>query len=164
MPYTWTTPKTDYATNNIVTASQLNDITNDVGYLAENNVLFAAASADLTLTTTWQDVSNCSLSLAKTGTWIVRAHVMFIIDTADKNVFYKATIHHNGSQVEPNHIQVMSQHASGLVHLPDYFQWNITVGSTPYTVKLQSKYQSGGTGVSILEADKTFISAEWLKP
>lgn len=128
--------------------------------IIDNSHLEALASASLTLTTTFQDVTGASLTLNKDGLWVIFADVMYIAANGDSQLRTRLDV---GGTVQTGEIYGGIIGATGATtnqasHKHWYYQ---NSGST--VAKLQSAKDAGSSSSVVSGAgSQTKISAIWL--
>lgn len=82
MPLSWQTPPT--FTNTLVSATDMNKLTNDLNYL-NHRPLYAKSNGDLALTTSFQDIPNCSVTIDQDGYWEIECVFDFLYSGSGDN-------------------------------------------------------------------------------
>lgn len=113
----------------------------------------AAASSQLITTTSFQDIPNCSVTLNRAGTWLIRCAVEAVPGTGDGVTTVQLVVNGSAQTVfargsEANQTQMLGQ------------EWRITSVTSGWVAKLQGKKNTSGGGGSFIDVNST-ITAEW---
>jgi hypothetical protein len=109
--------------------------------------LSAVASAPLALTTSWQDVAGCALSLTP-GAWLVLACVDFVLDDASQGLRAQLVTTGGTATIALSAAQAFFQAPAAATRATAAQAWLVTVAATT-TVKLQGD-KTGGAGASVI--------------
>lgn len=149
---TWSTPKTDFAAGEVLTYTHLNNIGTDLTMLAgSDSYEFARASGtDNTTSTSYADISGLSLSLARSGKWLVQ---LCVWGYASGGSNY-CTISVAGSD-DSNAAYTTS---SSYVPIINFYEVTVSGSAT-----VKGRYKAGA-GTAYYGQDGTFIYARWVGP
>lgn len=129
---------------------------------AAASIQIANASASLTLTTSFQDVAGATLTLPKTGTYLLHAVFDFVGQGAgDSGANFLGQLVANGS-AQTGFATFRAEFAAAARGTVTQ-QWMYTAGTINQVVQLQAN-KGSGTGTSIAAATHTRISALWVAP
>jgi len=124
--------------------------------MGSNSVLTAACSAQLVLTTSYQDVAGATLALDRVGTWMVTGTFQAIRGVDDTGLMGRLDV--DGSPVAR---AVRLAGTSTVYDQASLTQtWVVTIASQPKTIKLQAI--KVGTGISTIEPTDTTLTALWV--
>ena len=118
-------------------------------------ILSAAASGNLTLTGSFQDVAGATVTLPTPGDWLITAAVHFIHSGAgDAGVVGRCQLLVDGVAQTPQAVAKLTTDLSETI----VQTWKVTTTQTDRIAKLQGKKDSG-TGASVIGATHTTITA-----
>jgi hypothetical protein len=119
----------------------------------------AAATANLTLSTTATDVTGATITLNRSGSYIIRAIFDFTeIGAGDVSQLFTGTLIFDGVAQTATAVYVPGV-VNGRACVSQ--QWLISTTTIGSIVKLQAQ-KNGGTGTSTANATTTTISASWV--
>lgn len=123
-----------------------------------NDAQIAYASADLTLSGSYADVTGATITLAQAGVYLVTACVEFSIGST--NILLSAQLVANGSAKAQ--LATTKSLSTGVIQSASQ-QWIYTAAAAGEIVKLQGK-KAGGAGADKILATDTSISVLWVSP
>lgn len=133
------------------------------GYGVFRAVLDAASNANLTLTTSYADISNASVSLDRKGNWRVTCTWVFAVaGSGDNGAIMRGILATTGgaSSTALGSVSAIGTSTDGN-WITMTREYTVTVTTTSVTAKLQAKKDSG-SGTSAAYAGLCTISAEWV--
>lgn len=125
--------------------------------------LMGVCSAGLTLTSSFQDITGATVTLAAVGKWLVTASVEFVpIGAGDAAQLLSAQLSLAAGSTADNTGLVICQMDAGdtAFGVTAFQQWIVTMASGTGVIKLQGK-KAAGTGSSVIVAANTKLSAIW---
>lgn len=159
--YTYTTPKINFAVNDVGRAAHLNAISHNTGAGRELLVDFpmARASGSLALTTIYQDVPGATITLGRAGSWRVEG-IFYFYEGNEASITLHGELYAGGLSGTPVYIETRG--SGGTATHCAYMIWALTGKNSGDIVKLQGK-KSGGAGSSLIQA-YSLIAARWIGP
>ena len=157
----WTAPRT-WVVGEIVTASICNThIRDDFNAIAYVLPLTAVASGDLSMTTSYQDISGATITLTPAGSWMIWAKFTFGINPADAGADILGQIVINGV-AQSNYAWVRTQNVGGVDIRSSTVVMLKTGVVDGHIAKLQAKQSAGSASVVAANNNATSITARWV--